>query len=77
MCFFDFDFLAFFLRFLTILARFWEALGLQKIAQNRKKSRSGHVWNAFGIPEQFWEQFWNDFSRFWMDFAVFWEDLGG
>ena len=51
--------------------------GLSKNCQNRKKSRSGHVWNAFWIPERFWSRFWNDFSRFWMDCAVFWEDLGG
>ena len=77
MFFFNIDFQASFFRILTILARFWEAPGLQKIAKNRKKSCSGRVWNAFGISKRFWKRFWSNFSRFWMDFEIFWEDFGG
>ena len=39
MRFSDIDFLAFFLRFLTILFGFWEAPGPQKIEKNEKKQK--------------------------------------
>ena len=69
--FFNFDFEAFFFGFfLAILARFWEALGLQKIAKNRKNSRPGRVWNAFWISARIWDRFWSDFKKFGMDFRT-------
>ena len=46
-----------FFRIFAILARFWEGLGLQKIEKNRKKTRSGRVWNSFEIESDFGSDF--------------------
>ena len=79
MRFFDIDFLAFFLQFFAILARFWEAPEAQKINKKSKKSRSGRFWNVFGIQYRFWTRFWSDLGGFWKDFGRilggFWEDF--
>ena len=50
---------------LPIFTRFWESLGVQKIAKNRKNSCLDHVWNAFGISK-----------RFCVDFEAIFKDLG-
>ena len=74
------------MRFLAILARFWEAKNHQKIEKNRtrsqkseKKSILGRVLVGGRPPKGFWKglggvlgEFWKDFNRF---LGKFWEDF--
>ena len=63
--FFEHRFLCVFLRILAILARFWEARALQKIAKNRKN----RFWSAFGTH-------WVFHGRFGRVLGAFWEGFG-
>ena len=84
--FFEHRFLCVFLRILAILARFWEARALQKMAKNRKNreqidfgahlERIGCSMVALG---GFWERFGKVLGWFWdgfgQDFSTFWLDF--
>ena len=85
--FFGLRFFLFFLRFLRILARFWEALGPPKIEKKLKKIEKivfgavlERVWDLGSILEAILERFWWIWDGFWMDFGYilegFWKDFG-
>ena len=66
-----------FLRFLMILARFWEALGPPKIRKNQKKSIFDRVQFRRRVLGGFWEGFGRILGGFGEDFGkVFWLDFG-
>ena len=80
--FFDIKFSALFFWIFAKFVRFGEGLGLQKIEKNRKKSRSGRVWNPFEIKSDFGSDFrrilvgfFKILDGFGEDFFKFWGRL--